>query len=58
MRVVDGEKVFKRDVKIGKIHEDSVEIIGGLKDGELVVISRNTYLKDGELIQIEEKGER
>lgn len=55
VRVVEGDKVFKKQVKIGKETGDQVEIVEGLKEGDLVVTSRNRYLKEGEVVKIDEK---
>lgn len=44
------ETVSKRQVEVGEVHEDRIQIIDGLKDGELVVINGQYGLLDGEKV--------
>ena len=55
VRLVQGDKIVKKSIKIGKEHTDQVEILDGLKEGDLVVISRNKYLKDGETVKVDKE---
>lgn len=50
--VYDGETetVSKRQVKVGEVQEDRIQIFDGLKDGELVVINGQYGLLDGEKV--------
>lgn len=50
--VVDGNVAEKRQVKIGLDDGDEVEIVSGLKKGEPVVIKGQTYLKQGQKVNI------
>jgi RND family efflux transporter MFP subunit len=50
---VDGNRVRKREVKIGIRGTRAVEVLSGLKDGERVVAPAPTDLKDGERVRIQ-----
>ncbi|WP_159021243.1 efflux RND transporter periplasmic adaptor subunit [Formosa sp. L2A11] len=43
-------KVFKRDISIGKLHKNNIEITSGLKEGETIVTSGVQKLTDGTLV--------
>jgi membrane fusion protein (multidrug efflux system) len=45
--VLDGERVSKREVRIGRRNPGRAEIISGIKDGERVVIEGTQKLRDG-----------
>ena len=45
--VLDGERVAKREVRVGRRNPGRAEIISGLKDGEHVVIEGTQKLRDG-----------
>ncbi len=57
VRIIQDEKVLRKPIKIGKEYTEQVEILSGLNEGDLVVITRNKYLKDGELVKIDSKGD-
>ena len=50
--VVDevSKKVFKRDISIGKLHQNNIEITSGLNPGETIVISGVQNLNNGSLV--------
>jgi RND family efflux transporter MFP subunit len=51
--VIDGNRLRKREVKIGIRGTRAVEVLSGLKDGERVVAPAPTDLKDGERVRIQ-----
>jgi HlyD family secretion protein len=55
--VMNGETVEKRIVTLGKIKEPYQEVMSGLKEGELLVISGQFQLKDKEKVQLEKEGQ-
>jgi membrane fusion protein (multidrug efflux system) len=50
--VVDGETASQRQVEVGFEDDEHAEIIGGLDEGELVVIQGQRALRDGQPITI------
>ncbi len=44
--VVNGKKAQSRDVQLGQVYGDSVEIISGLKNGDQVILNRNIIAGD------------
>lgn len=54
VRVVQGEKVFRKLIRLGKEYPDQVEVLSGLTENELVVTTRSKYLKEGELVKIDD----
>lgn len=48
---VVGGKAKKQEVKIGSEAEDSVEILGGLIEGEMVISEKVSQIKEGQKIQ-------
>jgi RND family efflux transporter MFP subunit len=52
--VVEGNLVRQRIVKIGERQNDVVEIISGLKDGEVVALDGAAFLSDGAPVKIQE----
>ncbi|MBE9601542.1 efflux RND transporter periplasmic adaptor subunit [Pedobacter sp. MC2016-24] len=48
----NGRKAFRRNVGIGKITQNKIEILTGLSIGETVITSGQTKLSDGSLISI------
>lgn len=49
-RVV-GDKIEKAEVKTGLVVGDQVEIISGLKDGDVIVARAGTFLRDGDVVR-------
>ncbi len=45
-------KVFKKLVKIGKIYDDTVELISGLSQGEQIVTRGSGFVTDGEKVKL------
>ncbi len=50
--VASGSKASKREIKIGKESGLSVEVLQGLKSGDLLVIKGGSKLSDGQLINV------
>jgi multidrug efflux pump subunit AcrA (membrane-fusion protein) len=50
--VLDGKQVRVRRVTLGSRNAQRVDIVAGLKSGELVVTSGGGYLKDGDTVKI------
>jgi len=48
---VVGGKAKKQEVKIGSEAEDSVEILGGLVEGEMVISEKVSQIKEGQEIK-------
>ena len=48
--VVDGGKVARRAVTVGLEAPDRVEVVSGLRDGELVVVGNRSQLRPGTLV--------
>ena len=56
--VVDEEgRVEEREIEIGIMNEEEVEIIRGLKVGERVILSPSVYLKSGDYVKVKEQTE-
>ncbi|MGQ9618948.1 MAG: efflux RND transporter periplasmic adaptor subunit [Candidatus Aminicenantia bacterium] len=55
--VVESGKAFKRIVKTGIFNSTHVEIVEGLKEGEIYVLEGNLGLKDGASVKITGGGE-
>ena len=49
-------KAEKRVIKTGKIMKDHVEVLEGVVEGEMLVVSGQEYLKDQQLVLIDRKG--
>jgi len=49
--VVNGDTAKSRDVQLGQVYGDSVEIVAGLKNGDTVILNRNIIA--GDKIQIQ-----
>jgi hypothetical protein len=45
--IVDNGKVARRDVRLGLEAPDRIEIVSGLKDGDLVVVGNRGQLRPG-----------
>lgn len=45
-------KVFKKPVKIGKIYDETVELISGLSRGEQIVTRGSGFVTDGEKVKL------
>jgi RND family efflux transporter MFP subunit len=45
-------KVYKKPVKIGKIYEDTVELIAGVSQGEQIVTRGSGFVVDGEKVKL------
>ena len=50
--VFDNGKVFQRDIKAGLSQHDQVQVLQGLKKGELIVVEGQNKLSDGEEVNI------
>ncbi len=50
--VYDKGKVFKRDIQVGLSQKDQVQIIKGLKKGEMIVVEGHNKLSDGEEVNV------
>ena len=50
--VLDGDRARRVEVGLGLHGDDGIEIIDGLKDGELVVVKGNFGLADGALVEV------
>jgi hypothetical protein len=53
---VEGEKVKVREVKVGAIEDSRVEIINGVKPGDLLVLGGQSLLADGQMVKPQEAG--
>ncbi len=51
VQVVDTDKVETRHVKLGLKAGGLVEIVGGLKDGDMIVSRAGTFLRDGDRVR-------
>lgn len=54
--VANGNRAVRRTVRIGQEFEDRVEILDGLRGGELLVVSGHIRLKDGSPISVRQDG--
>ncbi len=50
--VLDGDKAVKRKVELGRLNELNQEIISGVAAGELLIVSGQHQLTDGEQVQV------
>ena len=50
--VFDKGKVFQRDIQAGLSQQDQVQVLKGLKKGELIVVEGQNKLSDGEEVNI------
>ena len=50
--VFDKGKVFQRDIQVGLSQKDQVQVIRGLKKGELIVVEGHNKLSDGEEVNV------
>lgn len=50
--VVEEDTCAKREVEIGLAHGDTVEILSGIEEGQVVVVKGQHYLKGGERVEI------
>ncbi|GIT06621.1 MAG: hypothetical protein CM1200mP30_02510 [Pseudomonadota bacterium] len=50
--VFDNGKVFQRYIKVGLSQQDQVQVLKGLKKGELIVFEGQNKLSDGEEVNI------
>ncbi|MFO7806973.1 MAG: efflux RND transporter periplasmic adaptor subunit [Candidatus Moraniibacteriota bacterium] len=50
-----GDKAISREVELGQMLGDKVEILSGLKEGDNLVIEGNRNLRDGKLLRVENK---
>ena len=50
--VFDDGKAFRRDITIGLSQQDQVQVVQGLKKGELIVVEGHTKLTDGEEVNV------
>ena len=58
VRTVLNQKVVKKAVTLGKEKQDRVEVTSGLMLGEIIIVSRNKYLKENEEVKIEKDGSK
>ena len=49
--VDDKNRVKQRNVDIGKLTDKNLEILGGLKEGEIIVTRGVEKLRDGDVIK-------
>ena len=50
--VFDKGKVFQRDIQVGLSQKDQVQVIKGLKEGELIVVEGHNKLSNGEEVNV------
>jgi RND family efflux transporter MFP subunit len=50
--LAEGGKALRREVSLGLQNKDIVEIVGGLKEGDVVIVEGNYGLSDGSPIEI------
>ena len=50
--VYDKGKVFQKDIQVGLSQQDQVQVINGLKKGELIVVEGHNKLTDGEEVNV------
>ena len=50
--VFDKGKAFQRDIQIGLSQKDQVQVIKGLKEGELIVVEGHNKLSNGEEVNV------
>ena len=50
--VFDKGKMFQRDIQVGLSQKDQVQVIKGLKKGELIVVEGHNKLSDGEEVNV------
>ena len=48
----DKGKVFQRDIQAGLSQQDQVQVLKGLKKGELIVVEGHNKLSDGEEVNV------
>lgn len=54
--IVNGNRVKRREIVLGQRDNDVIEVINGLKDGDLIVRGGQEKLKDGQPISIQNQG--
>ncbi|MBM7866318.1 efflux RND transporter periplasmic adaptor subunit [Heliobacterium gestii] len=54
--VVQGHSVSLRPVKVGNVLDGKVEIVGGLKDGEIIVTAGVHKLREGQTVRVNAGG--
>jgi RND family efflux transporter MFP subunit len=47
-----GDTVARRRIETGAVNEGSIEVLGGLESGEMIVIKGAGFLKDGDLVSV------
>ena len=50
--VFENGKVFQKNIKVGLTKQDQVQILEGLKSGDMIVIEGHTKLTDGEDVNV------
>ena len=50
--VFEKGKVFQRNIKVGLTKQDQVQIVNGLKNGEMIVVEGHTKLTNGEDVNV------
>jgi HlyD family secretion protein len=51
--VVDGNRLQRKEIKVGISNETQFEIVDGLKENDVIALPGETALKDGLAIQVE-----
>ncbi|MDR6548983.1 efflux RND transporter periplasmic adaptor subunit [Paenibacillus qinlingensis] len=50
--VLNGDKVQKRKLELGRLNETNQEVISGVKEGEILIISGQHQLKDQDTVKV------
>jgi len=50
--VVDGDRLMRREISVGAVTTAYYEVLGGLKEGDRVVLSSDTDLRDGMAVHV------
>jgi hypothetical protein len=56
--IVDGGRLAARQVTFGLDTPDRREVMSGLKEGDLVVVSKNDSLKEGDPVSVRETADK
>jgi hypothetical protein len=43
----------RRRIETGALHENAIEVVGGLAGGERIVVKGAGFLKDGDLVNVD-----
>ncbi|MBX9666624.1 MAG: efflux RND transporter periplasmic adaptor subunit [Candidatus Obscuribacterales bacterium] len=55
--VLDKDRAFSRELKLGERAGNFIEVTEGLRPGEEVVTTGSGFLKDGDIVRLEKKGQ-